>query len=259
MSVSEKTSPVDNELVALEGRLVPERMPRHVAIIMDGNGRWARQQGLRTRLKGHEAGAQSVRAATELCGKLGIKVLTLYAFSRENWARPKAETSGLMHLLERFLEQERKTIERNNVRMRAIGCLDDLPKGTRVKLDVLCDDTAGNTGLTLCLALSYSAREEIANAARRLAVKAKAGEIEPLAIDIDVFGQELYAPDLGDPDLLIRTSGEMRISNFLLWQIAYAEIHVTPVFWPDFRERELLEALLDYQSRDRRFGKVKSE
>ncbi|MFW6303674.1 MAG: isoprenyl transferase [Candidatus Sumerlaeota bacterium] len=260
MPVSENELSIDDEReAALESQLDPGRLPRHIAIIMDGNGRWAREKGLRERIRGHEAGADSVKAVTEKCARLGIQALTLYAFSRENWARPKAETSALMHLLERFLKQERETIEKNNIRMRAIGCLEDLPKGARRKLEELIERTRENTGLSLCLALSYSGREEISNAARKLARKAKSGEMEPDAIDIEAFGRELYAPDLGDPDLLIRTSGEMRVSNFLLWQIAYAEIHVTPVFWPDFRETQLLEALIDYQSRDRRFGKVKSE
>lgn len=242
----------------LEGRLDPARLPAHVAVIMDGNGRWAKQKGWRDRIKGHEAGITSVRQITENCAALGMKALTLYAFSKENWQRPRAETETLMRFLAKFLVDERPTLEKNDIRLRASGVLEDLPKNAREKLAETMELTAGNNRMTLNLALSYSGREEILEAARTLAQMAREGQVEPEAIDAELFSTHLYAPELGDPDLLIRTSGEMRISNFLLWQMAYTEMHVTPVLWPDFRKVHLLQALLDYQSRDRRFGKVNS-
>jgi undecaprenyl diphosphate synthase len=241
---------------SLARRLDPARLPGHVAIIMDGNGRWARQHGWRDRIHGHKAGIQAVRETVENCAKLHLKALTLYSFSRENWQRPKRETSALMRLLKQFLVQERPTLQKNNVRLIACGCLDDLPEDARKVLDETIRLTAAHTGLVLNLALSYSAREEIANAARALARRVAEGSLRPEDITPERISENLYAPELGDPDLLIRTSGEFRISNFLLWQLAYTEIYITDVLWPDFRNEHLLEALVDYQSRERRFGKV---
>lgn len=231
-------------------------MPAHVAIIMDGNGRWARKHGWKDRIRGHEAGIKAVRETVESCAQLHLKALTLYAFSRENWQRPKHETSALMRLLRRFLIEERPTLKKNNIRLIATGRLEDLPAKALAVLDKTRELTAQNTGLTLNLALSYSGREEIAEAARALARQAAAGTIRPGDITPETISAHLYAPELGDPDLLIRTSGEYRISNFLLWQLAYAEIYITDVLWPDFRRADLLEALVDYQNRERRFGRV---
>jgi len=240
----------------LEQQLDPARLPRHVAIIMDGNGRWAKQRGWSDRIRGHEAGAKAVRETVESCARLSIQALTLYAFSLENWQRPQSEISTLMRLLRRFLVQERPALKKNNIRLIASGRLDDLPPAARNTLRQTCNLTRDNTGLTLNLALSYSGREEIAHAARALAREAAEGRLEPDRITPEMIAERLYAPELGDPDLLIRTSGEWRISNFLLWQMAYTEIYVTEVLWPDFRRVHLLEALVDYQRRERRFGKV---
>ena len=242
-----------------EKQLDPRRLPAHVAIIMDGNGRWAQMRGWKDRIRGHEAGIESVRAAAENCAQLGIHALTLYAFSKENWQRPKRETSALMLLLRKFLVDERPTLQKNNIRLIASGCLEDLPQASRDVLDETRELTAKNKGMILNLALSYSARQEITQAARELARLAVEGELMPEAITPELLAKHLYTPELPDPDLLIRTSGELRISNFLLWQLAYTEIHVTPTLWPDFRRVHLLEALVEYQGRDRRFGKVKSE
>ncbi|HBF34456.1 TPA: di-trans,poly-cis-decaprenylcistransferase, partial [Candidatus Sumerlaeota bacterium] len=229
------------------------------AIIMDGNGRWAQMRGWMDRIRGHEAGIDSVRAATENCAALGIQALTLYAFSKENWQRPKRETGALMLLLRKFLVDERPTLQKNNIRLIASGCLEDLPKASLDVLDATRELTAKNTGMVLNLALSYSAREEITQAARELAQLAVDNKITPESITPELLAKHLYTPQLPDPDLLIRTSGELRISNFLLWQLAYTEIHITSTLWPDFRRVHLLEALVDYQNRDRRFGKVKAE
>ncbi len=241
----------------LLGLLDPSRLPAHVAVIMDGNGRWARQRGLISRIKGHEAGIESVREATRTCAELGLRVLTLYAFSKENWARPSAEVSALMNLLSRFLVAERDELMENNIRLRMIGAREDLPDSARRALDETMALTAGNDGMTLNLALSYGARDELARATRRIAEAVERGELRPEQITPDVIAQHLDTADLPDPDLLIRTSGELRVSNFLLWQIAYAEIHVTPVLWPDFRREQLLSALVDFQGRERRYGTVR--
>ncbi|MBN1868584.1 isoprenyl transferase [Candidatus Sumerlaeota bacterium] len=240
----------------LERSLKPSLLPRHVAIIMDGNGRWARSRGWSERIRGHEAGTQAVRAAVETCARLKLEALTLYAFSLENWQRPRRETSALMHLLRRFLVAERDELMENNIRLIATGRLDDLPGYARQALDKTREMTAANTGLVLNLALSYSGREEIAHAVRALAQQVAEGRLQPDDIVQESITENLYAPELGDPDLLIRTSGELRVSNFLLWQIAYAEIYITDVLWPDFRKVHLLEAFVDYQKRSRRFGKV---
>ena len=231
------------------------RLPRHVAVIMDGNGRWAKQRHL-PRVEGHRAGAAAVRDTVETAARLGLDALTLYAFSTENWKRPKAEVSTLFTLLKEYLRREFRTLAENDIRFRVMGRPDGLDATVRSALDLALEATAGCRGMVFSVALNYSGRAEIADAARRLARDAVEGRIAPEAIDEDAVARRLYTADLPDPDLLIRTSGEMRISNFLLWQIAYAEIHVTPVLWPDFRCRHFLEALVDYQRRERRYGGV---
>ena len=228
-------------------------IPRHIAIIMDGNGRWAKERGL-PRREGHRAGAESVRECVEACKELGVEYLTLYAFSSENWNRPAAEVTALMALLERFLEEKAEELMKQDVRLIAIGHLDRLPDRTRRKLDKAIERTSGNTSLTLVLALSYGAREEIAEAARALAIDAAAGKIDPAKIDCLMVASRLYTAGIPDPDLLIRTSGELRVSNFLLWQISYAEIVIFKKFWPDFRQADLFEAAQEYARRHRRFG-----
>lgn len=228
-------------------------IPRHIAIIMDGNGRWAKERGL-PRRDGHRAGADSVRECVEACKQLGVEYLTLYAFSSENWNRPAAEVTALMALLERFLEEKAEELMKQNVRLTAIGHLDRLPDRTRRKLDKAMARTSGNTSLTLVLALSYGAREEIAEAARSLAIDAAAGKIDPTKIDCAMVASRLYTADIPDPDLLVRTSGEFRVSNFLLWQISYAEIIIYKKFWPDFGQADLFEAAQEYARRHRRFG-----
>ena len=231
----------------------PERMPRHVAIIMDGNGRWARTRSWE-RIRGHRAGVRAVREATEECARLGIQQLTLYAFSAENWKRPEREVAILMRLLERFLVTERPTIMNNNVRFRTIGRIDRLPEGVRREIAETTRLSATNTGTTLCLALNYGGRVEIADAARQIAEDVKTGRLDPEKVDETEVARRLYQPDMPEPDLLVRTAGEMRVSNFLLWQISYAEIHVTDTLWPDFRIPHLHAAIKDYAGRDRRFG-----
>ena len=230
-------------------------IPRHIAIIMDGNGRWANARGL-PRAEGHRAGAESVREAVETCRQLGVNYLTLYAFSSENWNRPKKEIDALMGLLEKFLREKLPEMLKQNVRFHAIGKLEALPDKCRKQIDRAIDSTAQNTGLNLILALSYGSREEIADAARSLAIKAAAGEIDPASIDSQIFANHLYTKGIPDPDLLVRTSGELRISNFLLWQISYAEIVISPKFWPDFKNADLRAAVEEYARRHRRFGTV---
>jgi len=234
-----------------------KNLPRHVAIIMDGNGRWAQQRKL-SRIEGHRAGAESVRAMVRACGELGIEYLTLYAFSIENWNRPKAEVTALMHLLEFYLKQEIPELNKNNVRLTSIGRIRELPESGQKQLQKSIDALSKNTGLTLVLALSYGARAEIVDAVREITREVKAGRLDVADIDEKVIGNHLYTRSIPDPDLLIRTSGEMRVSNFLLWQISYAEIYVTETLWPDFRKPQLLEALEDYSKRHRRFGRVSS-
>ncbi len=229
--------------------------PRHVAIIMDGNGRWARTRGL-PRLRGHEAGAESISAALRACRDLGIQYLTLYAFSVENWVRPRAEVAGLMALLRRFLRDREKELHENRTRLRAIGRLGDLPAPAREELQRVMDSTAHFTERQLVLALSYGGRAEIADAARRIAERVKSGELDPAAVDEAAVAANLYCPDIPDPDLMIRTSGEIRLSNFMLWQLSYAEFHFTPTLWPDFREADLAAAVADYRGRHRRFGDI---
>lgn len=234
-----------------------EKIPQHVAVIMDGNGRWARARGL-SRIKGHEEGAESVRAVVRACREAGVKYLTLYAFSVENWIRPKDEVQALMSLLIDFLGREEKELHDNRIRFRVIGRIEDLPDRVRKAVERVSKETEGYDDAHLILALSYGGRTEIAAAARKISELVKAGELEPGDVDEDLFGQYLYAPDVPDPDLLIRTSGEMRISNFLLWQLSYSELYVTDVMWPDFREDAFKDALADYAQRERRFGDVKA-
>ncbi len=234
----------------------PERVPRHVAIIMDGNGRWARQRGW-PRLKGHEAGAEAVRKTVTACKKAGVEYLTLYAFSVENWVRPKPEIQGLMRLLLRFLKQNEKDLHEQNIRLRIQGELDRFPRNVRNEIERVTEATRRNKAGQLVLALNYGGRRELARAARAIARQAAAGTLRPDSVDERTVAAHLYLPDVPDPDLLIRTSGEMRVSNFLLWQISYAELYVTPVFWPDFDEKEFGKALGEYAKRERRFGAVK--
>ncbi|GAA5482492.1 Ditrans,polycis-undecaprenyl-diphosphate synthase ((2E,6E)-farnesyl-diphosphate specific) [Haloferula sargassicola] len=227
--------------------------PAHIAIIMDGNGRWAKERGL-PRRDGHRAGAESVRECVEACKQLGIQYLTLYAFSSENWNRPPAEITALMALLERFLEQKAEEMMKQDVRLQAIGHLDRLPPKTRAKLDAAISRTSRNRSLTLVLALSYGSREEITEAARSLVEDAAAGKISPADVTQDLFASRLYTAGIPDPDLLIRTSGELRVSNFLLWQISYAEIVIYRKFWPDFKQADLMDAVAEFSRRHRRFG-----
>ena len=231
------------------------KVPRHVAIIMDGNGRWAQQHKL-PRLSGHEAGRKSVKKVVQAAIAHGVRYLTLYAFSVENWQRPRDEVQGLMGLLRLVLREELAEMGREGVKLRAMGRLQDLPEAVREELESAIEKTKANTKLDLILALSYGSRVEITEAARAIAREAKSGQLEADKITEETISQHLYTRDLPDPDLLIRTSGEMRISNFMLWQISYAEIHVTPVLWPDFGKEEFAAALADYARRDRRFGGI---
>jgi len=229
------------------------KVPQHVAVIMDGNGRWAKARGW-PRLKGHQEGATSLRAILRACRDHGVKYLTVYAFSSENWVRPKAEVSGLMTLLRTFLRKQEFELHENKVRLRMIGRMEDLPAAVQQELQHVMAATAHYPDHHLILALSYGSRDEITAACRQIAREAKAGQLDPEKITPQTVAQHLYLPDVPDPDLLIRTSGEMRISNFLLWQISYAELYVTPVLWPDFREPEFAAALANYAQRHRRFG-----
>jgi undecaprenyl diphosphate synthase len=232
-----------------------ESIPRHIAVIMDGNGRWASERGL-PRKEGHRAGAEAVREAVEACNEIGVQYLTLYAFSSENWNRPKAEIAALMTLLERFLKTKAKEIGKKNVRLKAIGRLEMLPNKTRNELNKVIAETSGNDGLTLNLALSYGSREEIIDATKAMAKKVQSGALSIDEIDHDVFSSHLYTDKIPDPDLLIRTSGEFRLSNFLLWQLSYAEIFISQKNWPDFHKDDFRTAVEDYKLRNRRFGKV---
>lgn len=235
----------------LASSIDPARLPRHIAVIMDGNGRWARQRFL-PRVAGHKAGVASVREIVESSARLGLEALTLYAFSTENWKRPALEVQTLWRLLRIYLRSELPTLQNNNVRLETIGRIDELPPAAHQELDRVKSLTAHNTGLRLTLALNYSGRAELVDAVKAIA----ATGLSPDLIDEDTIQSHLYTASLPEPDLMIRTSGEMRISNFLLWQIAYTELHVSPVLWPDFRRKHLLEAILDFQGRERRFGGV---
>jgi undecaprenyl diphosphate synthase len=230
-------------------------VPRHVAIIMDGNGRWARERHL-PRALGHRNGMKSVREAVEGSIQAGLEVLSLFAFSQENWQRPPTEVTALMSLLEEYIEREKAELVANGVRVRVLGDLERLSPTARAAVDSVVNATARNDRLTVQLFISYGARAELVRAARRLAEAAADGRLDPADIDEDAFRAELYTNGSPDPDLLIRTSGEQRISNFMLWQLAYTELHIIPVMWPDFTRRDLFAAILEYQSRERRFGKV---
>ena len=235
-----------------------DNLPKHLAIIMDGNGRWAKQQGL-LRAFGHEKGTNSVRTTVETCAKLGIENLTLYAFSTENWNRPKLEVDTLMNLLIKSLKKELKTLEENDIKLNSIGNIDKLPKSAQKKLLEVINKTKENKRMTLTLALSYGSREELISSIKTIANKVKNNIISIETIDESIINQHLYTHNLPDVDLLIRTSGEHRISNFLLWQIAYAELFFTDVLWPDFTEEHLYEAIISYQKRERRFGKTSEQ
>jgi len=233
-------------------------LPKHLAIIMDGNGRWAKQKGM-LRAIGHENGTKAVRTTVEFCAKLGVKNLTLYAFSTENWSRPKLEVDTLMKLLVSSLKKEINTLLDNNIKLNAIGNLSLLPKKVYKELDEVIELTSKNTHMNLTLALSYGSREELVTAVKEISNKVKNNIISEESIDQSVINKHLYTHNLPDVDLLIRTSGEQRISNFLLWQIAYAELYFTPVLWPDFTEQHLSEAIIEYQKRERRFGKTSEQ
>ena len=233
-------------------------LPKHLAIIMDGNGRWAKQKGL-LRALGHENGTKSVRQTVEACAKLGIENVTLYAFSTENWNRPKLEVNTLMQLLVRSLKNELKTLQDNNIQLNTIGNLDKLPNNIQAELHEVIEKTKTNSHTTLTLALSYSSREELLNMVKTISNKVKNNIISTDNIDESIINQHLYTHNLPDVDLLIRTSGEHRISNFLLWQIAYAELYFTDVLWPDFTDEHLYEAIISYQKRERRFGKTSEQ
>ncbi len=233
--------------------LDPERMPRHVAIIMDGNGRWAQRRGL-PRIMGHMAGVKTVRMVIETCGDLGIPYLTLYSFSAENWRRPKEEVEGLMALIEENLRKELPELKARGARMKVWGRIHQLPASLQEAIREVEEETKDNRDITVILAINYGGRAEIADAARKAAELVLAGKIRPEEIDEGLLSSLMYDPEVPEPDLLIRTGGEQRISNFLLWHIAYTELYITPVFWPDFTKEHLIEALKDYQRRERRFG-----
>lgn len=233
--------------------LDPDKLPVHVAAIMDGNGRWAKKRML-NRVKGHEEGTESVRSIVRTSRKLGIRYLTLYAFSEENWKRSRLEITALMEILKRFLKSELSEMLDNGIRLNAIGSIDKLPRDAKKVLFETIEKTSANNDMVLTLALSYGSRQEIVNAVKEIAAKVKSGNLDIEEINDDIISNSLYTVGIPDPDLLIRTSGEYRISNFLLWQIAYTEMYVTPTLWPDFREKEYVNALLDYEKRERRFG-----
>jgi undecaprenyl diphosphate synthase len=239
--------------MSLKESIIKERLPKHIAIIMDGNGRWAKQQG-NARIFGHRNAIKAVRDVCEGCAELGVGYLTLYAFSTENWNRPKMEVTALMDLLVSTINSETETLIKNNIRLNAIGRLTDLPEKVLTNLKEAIGKTKDNTGLTLTLALSYSSKMELVDAIRKIADDVKNGKLDADKIDDAVISRSLYTGDMPDPDLLIRTSGELRISNFMLWQLAYSELYFTTTFWPDFNKEELYKAIVDYQQRERRFG-----
>ncbi|MEM9079961.1 MAG: isoprenyl transferase [Verrucomicrobiota bacterium] len=231
----------------------PSNIPTHIAIIMDGNGRWAKERGL-PRRDGHRAGAESVREAVETCKELGVQYLTLYAFSSENWNRPQTEIDALMLLLDRFLSEKLPELDKQDVRLHTIGHIERLPAKNQKRLAEAKEKTKNNSSLNLILALSYGAREEITEATQRIAAQAAAGTLNPTTISNETVAQHLHTANFPDPDLLVRTSGELRLSNFLLWQLSYAEIVATPTYWPDFKKSHLLAAVAEYSRRHRRFG-----
>ncbi len=244
--------------MSLKDKLIAEKLPRHIAIIMDGNGRWAKEKG-KNRLYGHYSGVESVRDIVEGCAELNIGYLTLYAFSTENWDRPKDEVTGLMELLVQTIREEVATLNKNNIRLHVIGNMDMLPLSALMELKGACGDTENNTGLNLIMALSYSSRWEIINAVKNISMEIEKGKLNPEEITDDLFKQYLCTSLFPDPELMIRTSGEYRISNFLLYQLAYSELYFTETLWPDFRKENLYVALLDYQNRERRFGKTSEQ
>ncbi|MBS1533579.1 MAG: isoprenyl transferase [Bacteroidetes bacterium] len=244
--------------MSLKDNILTDKLPKHIAIIMDGNGRWAKQKGM-LRAFGHENGAKAVRTTVETCARLGVGYLTLYAFSTENWNRPKLEVEMLMKLLINSLKNEVKTLSENNIRLNAIGNLDRLPKSAKKELLEVIEATQNNNRMVLTLALSYGSQEEIISAVKAIALKVKNNIISTDDIDETIINQHLYTQNLPEVDLLIRTSGEQRISNFLLWQIAYAELYFTPVLWPDFSDEDLYGAIVSYQKRERRFGKTSDQ
>lgn len=247
-----------SELISIKEKIDLGKLPRHIAIIMDGNGRWAKQRG-KGRTYGHKHGVTSVREAAECAAELGVQYLTLYAFSTENWSRPKLEVDALMKLLLQTINKETKTLNKNNIRLNAIGNLDSLPQAIRNKLFQTIEETSHNNRMTLTLALSYSSHWEITRAAQILAKEVQNGEINVEDIGYDLFRTKLASYPMPDPELLIRTSGENRISNFLLWQIAYSELYFTQKLWPDFRKEDLYEAIFNFQQRERRFGKTSEQ
>lgn len=236
----------------------PAKIPAHIAMIMDGNGRWAQERGL-PRIKGHHEGAKNVRVMLESCASVGVEVLTLYSFSTENWSRPSDEIQGLMEMCVAYCEHERDALKAHNVRVRILGRREGMPAPALNALDSLVEATKDCTGITLCLAVNYGGRDEIVDAARSLAARAVCGEIQPDEIDQDMFAESLTTKGLPDPDLLIRTGGDFRVSNYLLWQISYAEIMVTDVQWPDFSQEQLFGMIQDFAARSRRFGNIDSE
>ncbi len=254
----EKTHVIADFKLNKQNNIQKHNLPKHIAIIMDGNGRWAKKKGM-LRAFGHENGTKSVRQTVETCAEIGIKHLTLYAFSTENWKRPKLEVDTLMKLLVSSLKKEINTLLDNNIKLKAIGNLKSLPKKVYKELQEVIDLTKDNTHMDLTLALSYGSREELLNAVKEISIKVKNNIISTESIDESVLNAHLYTQSLPDVDLLIRTSGEQRISNFLLWQIAYAELYFTPVLWPDFTKQHLNDAIIEYQKRERRFGKTSEQ
>ncbi len=253
MSTAQISGSPRSEVVSPVAGLAVEQLPKHIAIIMDGNGRWAERRGL-PRVAGHRQGIQSVRSVVEQAGQLGLSFLTLYCLSSENWKRPEHELQFLFELLRHFMRQERAKLIENNVRVRTIGSRQGLASDILKSIDETIEATAGNTGLTLCLAINYGGRAEIVEAARRFALDVQAGRFAPEDLDEAQFGRYLHTGDMPDPDLLIRTAGEMRLSNYLLWQVSYAEFWVTSELWPDFRGDDLIQAIRDYAQRRRKFG-----
>ena len=243
---------------SLRDKILEGNIPNHIAIIMDGNGRWARDRSL-PRIAGHREGINSVREITRVCGEIGVKHLTLYTFSTENWKRPPSEVSALMALLLKTINIEIKELHKNNVRFTIIGELDSLPNSTVKGLKNGVKLTSNNSGLNLCLALNYGSRKEILDAVKSISIQIQNGQLTLDQIDENLISNELYTKNIPDPDLMIRTSGEYRLSNFLLWQSAYTEIYMTDAYWPNFRENQLIESINDYQNRERRFGKVSGQ
>lgn len=245
-------------MAGLKENISLDTLPSHIAVIMDGNGRWAKNKGA-ARIFGHQNAITAVRDVTEACAELGVGYLTLYAFSTENWGRPKHEINGLMHLLVSTIKKEITTLQDNNVSLSSIGQMDSLPRSCQKELREATQMTSNNTGLKLVLALSYSGRWDITEATRQLAFRVKNGDLDPEEIDQALISGYLATANMPDPELLIRTSGEMRISNFLLWQMAYTEIYITKKLWPDFRKEDLYEAIIAYQNRERRFGRISEQ